>query len=90
MKSGLVQIQWHDLFSCQIFVNSNVFSLFLGILHVALLVCKSSDIWDMILSNGKHVKKKKRKLNYRGICCFSCASNLKGKREKWLIGMQWG
>lgn len=33
--------------------------LFLDVFHVALLVCKFSDILNMSLSNGKHVQKNK-------------------------------
>lgn len=67
----MLDAKFRDMtYSAVILMNSNVFSLPFSryfLFHVALLICKFSDILNMILSNGKYVQKKKKdRLNDRG------------------------
>lgn len=68
-------------------MNSNVFSVHFSrclVFHVALLVCKFSDILNMSLSNGKHVQKKQRtnEIIEERMSWVLYASNLERNQEK--------
>lgn len=74
-------------------MNSNVFSIHFCrclVFHVALLICKFSDILNMSLSNWKHVQKNREQMKLEERTSWGLyVSKLEKKQERWIVGIKW-